>query len=70
MAIRLSGDWLGVTRLPTFLIDDDVRKGRLQILFPDYATAQIPLAISYPSRRQLSRKVRLFIDHLAKHFSK
>ncbi|KTT67923.1 LysR family transcriptional regulator [Sphingomonas sanguinis] len=58
---------LGITCLPMFLIDDDVREGRLQVLFPDYATAEFPLTILYPSRRQLSRKVRLFIDHLAEH---
>jgi DNA-binding transcriptional LysR family regulator len=61
---------LGVACLPTFLIDDDVSSGRLQILFPDYATTQIPLTILYPSRRQLSRKVRLFINHIANCLSR
>lgn len=61
---------LGVTFLPTFLIDDEVREGRLQILFPDYTTAEMPLTLLYSSRRQPAKKVRLFIDRVATYLSR
>ena len=59
----------GVTLLPSFIIGEEVRAGRLQPLLTDW-TAGNPLAIHaiYPASRNLSPKVRVFVDFLAERF--
>jgi DNA-binding transcriptional LysR family regulator len=36
-------------------------------LLPDYGTPEMEIVALYPHRRQLSTKVRLFLDMLANH---
>lgn len=60
---------LGVACLPTFLIADDIASGRLSLLLPDLASPPFPISVVYPSRRQLSRKTRLFIDLVGENSS-
>lgn len=60
---------LGVACLPTFLIRDDIAAGRLQMLLPEYTTPEFPIAVLYPSRRQLPKRARLFIDTVVQYLS-
>lgn len=60
---------LGIAQLPTYMIGEDVRRGRLVHLLPDwrgYEGAQI-FAV-WPQHRRDSRKVRLFVEFLAEQF--
>jgi DNA-binding transcriptional LysR family regulator len=41
-----------------------LESGRLQVVLPDFASATADLYVFYPSRQQLSAKVRAFIDFL------
>jgi LysR family transcriptional activator of dmlA len=41
-----------------------LESGRLQVVLPDFASAPADLYVFYPSRQQLSAKVRAFIDFL------
>ena len=59
---------LGVARLSTYLIADDLRSGRLINLLPDCVESYADIFAIYPERRNLSPKVRLFIDYLLGHF--
>lgn len=59
----------GIALLPTFLVGDDLQKGRLRSLLPDYRVAEAGLYAIYPHRRLLSAKVRLFIDFLVARFN-
>ncbi|QOL26171.1 LysR family transcriptional regulator [Thalassotalea sp. LPB0316] len=54
----------GVTRLPSFYIEQDLKAGRLIELFQDLPTPSIDVFAIYPSRKHLSPKVRVFIDML------
>ena len=58
----LSG--LGVVYLPSFLVGDDVRAGRLVPLLPGYVDARSDVFAVYPESRHLSPKVRAMIDWL------
>lgn len=64
-ALLLAG--LGLAMLPTFLVSDELRSGRLEALFTDELKSVIPIHAVYPHRKHLSAKVRLFVDHLATH---
>ncbi len=64
-ALRLSAlDGAGIGNLPSYLVADDLRAGRLQVLLADYKRPRIPVRVLYPTRQHLSPKVRLFIDAL------
>ena len=60
---------LGVSRLSTYLIGNDLRKGRLVRVLPDYEDNGSDIYAVYSARRNLAPKVRAFIDHLVNEFS-
>jgi DNA-binding transcriptional LysR family regulator len=55
---------LGVTYLPSFLVGDDVRAGRLVQLLVEHLDNQMDAYAVYPESRHLSPKVRAMIDWL------
>ncbi len=56
---------MGIAFLPDFLVETDLRAGRLVQLFPDVGGGELPIHLVYPHRRHLAARVRLFIDRLA-----
>ncbi|MDX1650074.1 MAG: LysR family transcriptional regulator [Myxococcota bacterium] len=56
---------LGIVQLPTFLVGDDVRAGRLVPLLAEHTDRVGGVYSVYPESRHLSPKVRAFIDWLA-----
>ena len=60
---------LGVARLSTYLISDDLERGRLIRLLPDYEDNGSDIYAVYSVRRNLPPKTRVFIDHLVREFS-
>ena len=66
-AAALAG--LGVTRLPTFIVGRDLQAGTLRTVLTEYAPPNPSIYAVYPPNRQLSTRVRLFIDFLADRFA-
>jgi DNA-binding transcriptional LysR family regulator len=58
----------GLTILPSFLVADDLRAGRLTSVLNNFLGAEYAVNAIYPHRHRLSAKVRSFIDLLAEHF--
>lgn len=56
---------LGVARLSTYLVSDDIRAGRLVRILPEYVQENSDMLAVYASRRNLPPKVRVFVDFLA-----
>ncbi len=54
----------GLALLPTFIVGDDIRAGRLRTLLPSFTSPDIPIHAIYPHREYLSAKVRRFVDYL------
>jgi len=54
----------GIILQPSFIVGADLARGTLVPLLTDYRTLDLNLYAVYLSRRQLSSKVRLFIDYL------
>lgn len=52
----------GLIQLPRFHIEDDLRSGRLVEVLADFAGPGFPITALYPHRRQLSPRVRIFLD--------
>jgi len=60
---------LGVALMPTFLCAEALRDGRLRRLLADWRDpAELAVHAVFPATRNLSPKVRAFVDHLAAAF--
>lgn len=53
---------LGIAMLPAWLVEDDLRQGRLLRLLPDHDSPPLDIFASYISRQYQTGKVRSFID--------
>ena len=58
----------GIAFLPSFAIADEINKGRVQRLLPEYASKPIGIYAVYQHRKHLSAKIRLFIEEMNEHF--
>jgi DNA-binding transcriptional LysR family regulator len=60
---------LGITLLPTFIVGQELQRGTLQIVLPDYHPPELSISVIYPVNRHLSTKVRLLVNFLQERFS-
>jgi DNA-binding transcriptional LysR family regulator len=60
---------LGLAQMPLFHIARDLAKGRLIRLLEAYPVPSAPVSVLYPRNRQLSPRVRLFIDWIVGRFA-
>jgi DNA-binding transcriptional LysR family regulator len=61
---------LGIIVLPTFIVNDAVASGALDVLLAQYEVASPSILAVWPPSRHVSGKVRAFVDLLAKRFAK
>ena len=59
----------GVAIMPEFIIADDLAAGRMAIVLPEWSTTQAELYAVYPSTRNLSPKVRAFLEFVVARMS-
>lgn len=59
---------LGLTQLPDFYVEDDLRQGRLQAVLREWEVGDVGVWAVFPHRRHLPARVRLFVDALAAAF--
>ncbi|NMM43814.1 LysR family transcriptional regulator [Rhodospirillaceae bacterium KN72] len=60
---------IGIARLSTYLIGEDIAAGRLVRILPDHVFEESSLLAVYSDRHNLAPKTRAFVDYLAKAFS-
>lgn len=69
-ALRLAAlRGVGVCQLPTFVIENDLKAGRLIDLLPDWTPKAGIIHAAFPSRRGLLPSVRALLDFLAKDYT-
>jgi len=66
-ATTLAG--LGVWLCPPYIVSDLLASGAVVPLLTDYDRREMEIVALYPHRRQLSAKVRLFLDRLVDRFA-
>lgn len=59
----------GITLTPTFIVGDDIKSGKLQTVLSQYSLLETSIFAVYHQRRNLSPKIRAFIDFLASRIS-
>jgi DNA-binding transcriptional LysR family regulator len=60
---------LGLIQAPRYRVEDRLADGTLVELLSDYPPTPTPVSLLYPRSRQLSPRVRVFIDWVAKRFA-
>jgi DNA-binding transcriptional LysR family regulator len=58
-------DDLGITLTPRFVVENDLRDGRLRAVLADYRVRQPSVYAVYPARQHLTPKVRAFVEFAA-----
>ena len=59
---------LGITLLPTFIVDQALQNYELKVILPEYSPSELEIYLLYPVNRHLSTKIRLLIDFLSARF--
>lgn len=60
---------LGIAVLPHFMVAEDVAAGRLALVLEGTRRAEIGIHIVYPHREHVPKRLRLFVDFVAKRFA-
>lgn len=55
----------GLIQLPRFHVEDELRAGHLVEVLSEWQSPTFPISAMYPYRRQLSARVRVFVDWLS-----
>ena len=59
----------GIAVIPVWMFNDELSSGRVKIVLDAFEPSALPIHAVYPSRRQVSAKVRAMIDFLAAGFA-
>lgn len=59
----------GVGTIPDFLAHEPLANGSLQCILKDYWIRPDPLSMVWPSSRQLSQKIRVFVDFISERLA-
>jgi DNA-binding transcriptional LysR family regulator len=60
---------LGLAQVPRFHVEDDLRRGTLIEILKDTPPPSVPVSLLYPRTRQLSPRVRAFMDWAVREFA-
>jgi DNA-binding transcriptional LysR family regulator len=60
---------LGIAQVPLFHVQDDLRTGALVEILRDFPPQEIPVSLLYSRSRQLSLRLRVFLDWAAREFA-
>lgn len=61
-------DGLGLRQIPRFIVESEIANGKLVEVLADYESPPLNIYAVYATRRNLSPKVRVFVDFLAAEF--
>jgi DNA-binding transcriptional LysR family regulator len=60
---------VGVGFLPGFIVDADIREGRIEAVLEEWSESDAAVFAVYPHRRHVAAKVRSFVDFMAARFA-
>lgn len=67
--VAAAGLGLGLIQVPRYHVDSALASGELVEVLPAHPPSSTPVSLLYPSSRQLSPRVRIFIDWVARQFT-
>ena len=60
---------LGIIQVPRYHVDQDIAAGALVQILAEFPPSLTPVSLLYPQNRQLSPRLRVFMDWLAGEFA-
>ena len=60
----------GLVALPTFIVSQAIRRDELKAVLRDFELDDLPIHAVWPPNRELSAKVRAFLDFLSERFGR
>lgn len=60
---------MGIIQVPKYSLREDLEQGRLVNILPQFPPGSMPVSLLYPRNRQLSPRVRVFIDWMVQEFA-
>ncbi|KAF0811452.1 HTH-type transcriptional regulator PgrR [Andreprevotia sp. IGB-42] len=60
---------MGLVQVPRYRVQDDLAAERLHLVLADFPPPPMPVSVLYPQSRQLSARVRVFVQWLAQVFA-
>jgi DNA-binding transcriptional LysR family regulator len=60
----------GIILQPTFIVGEDIQRGNLVELMPEYKSIELGIYAVYPSRKLVSPRIRALVDFLVQEFKK
>ena len=66
--VQVAMDGQGVIFQPSFIVDQQIKAGKLLALLPEYTAIEYGIHAVYASRQHVSPKVRVLIDYLLNAF--
>lgn len=66
-SIALAGG--GISLQPSFMVSEDLRRGDLVEILPEYQSVELGIYAVYPTRKHLAPKVRVLINFLVERFT-
>ena len=60
---------LGIVQVPRYHVEDALADGRLQCVLAGFPPPPMPVSVLYPHNRQLSARVRVFVDWVSAVFA-
>ncbi|MFS2055320.1 LysR substrate-binding domain-containing protein, partial [Variovorax sp. CT11-76] len=67
--VTLARAGAGLLQTYRFIVEEDLARGALVELLPDFAGASRPFSLIHPAHRHMPRRVRVFIDFLLERLS-
>lgn len=61
---------LGIAQMPRFHVENDLKNGTLVQILKHLPPPSVPVSLVYPRNRQLSPRVRIFLDWATQEFAK
>ncbi|MBL4927799.1 LysR family transcriptional regulator [Fuscibacter oryzae] len=58
-------DGKGIAMMPMFMIDEELRDGRLVPILTDFFLPDVPVNLIYPSRRHMTAALRAFMEFMS-----
>lgn len=67
--VTLARAGAGLLQIYRFIVEDDLRTGRLQELLPQHAGASRPFSLLYPAKRHMPLRVRVLVDFIVQQLA-
>ena len=60
---------MGLVQVPRYRVLDEINDGRLKVVLTDFPPPPMSVSVLYPQSRQLSSRVRVFVQWMNQIFS-